>query len=175
MSASHRKISRLPLEVFENLDFHKTPPETLRSSISSRLKRFPVVKNSGSRNNNTNSASVKTIGDLLRTSKRTLLNALDPLLTYGTYYVRKRLKSVPALVVLSKHSVENHDPLTRERMNTLILLFYTYVQWKLNNFWSEPAVNALRNLSAPCRFCTPQPKTFLLVLLMPGTTHRNNE
>jgi DNA-directed RNA polymerase alpha subunit len=92
MSASHRKIARLPLEVFDNLlvtpqeeeeqQQHQFDPEVLRSSICARLKRFPIK----SRNATTTSTrSVKTVGDLLRTSKRTLLHALDPLLTYGTY------------------------------------------------------------------------------------------
>jgi RecA/RadA recombinase len=107
MSASHRKISRLPLPVFQDLitrpplndkdaiDEHD--PERLKSAICNRLKRF-VVRNNGRKNKNSRTAggggggisgispsstcSIKTIGQLLRLSKCTLLFALDPILTY---------------------------------------------------------------------------------------------
>lgn len=82
MSASHRKISHLPLDVFENIVTRQIDPprpaKELRSSIVLRLKRFPIKTGNGV----STSASIKTIGELLRTSKRTLLYALDPLLTY---------------------------------------------------------------------------------------------
>lgn len=83
MSASHRKIAHLPLDVFDNLITRQLDPprtaEELRSAIVSRLKRFPIKTGKGV----STSASIKTISELLRTSKRTLLLALDPLLTYG--------------------------------------------------------------------------------------------
>ena len=86
MSASNRKITRLPLDIFRDLDSDSTDPESLRSTICGRLKRFPVkvVSRNGS-SKTTTSATVKTVGDLLRTSKGTLLRALDPHLTYGKF------------------------------------------------------------------------------------------
>lgn len=84
MSASHRKLSRLPLEIFENLLTRKEtldpprPPEILRCLICTRLKRFPIQSGNGV----STTASIKTVGDLLVASKRTLLLALDPLLTF---------------------------------------------------------------------------------------------
>jgi RecA/RadA recombinase len=89
MSASHRKLSRLPLEVFENLltrqeafDPPRTP-EILRSLICTRLKRFPIQSGNGV----STSARIKTIGDLFRTSERSLLVALDPLLTFEEIHI----------------------------------------------------------------------------------------
>jgi hypothetical protein len=91
MSASHRKISRLPLHIFEDLvtrppvDSRKDDPESLKSVICGRLKRFPLKsmnKKNGTRSSMT--CTVKTIGQLLRISQYTLLLALDPILTYGT-------------------------------------------------------------------------------------------
>jgi RecA/RadA recombinase len=108
MSASHRKISRLPLSVFQDLitrpplnnngiiDEHDA--ERLKYTICNRLKRF-VVRNNGRKNKNnrtvggrggggisgispSSTCSIKTIGQLLRLSKCTLLFALDPILTY---------------------------------------------------------------------------------------------
>eukprot|EP00980_Cylindrotheca_fusiformis_P029766 scaffold23831_cov127-Cylindrotheca_fusiformis.AAC.5 len=89
MSASHRKLSRLPLEIFADLVVAATPveagggggqttaksqpsstAETLRLLICKKLKRFPSQR-----------GGVQTIGELFRTSKRTLLLTLDPLLT----------------------------------------------------------------------------------------------
>jgi RecA/RadA recombinase len=107
MSASHRKISRLPLPVFQDLitrpplnnnkdnDIDEHDPERLKSIICNRLKRF-VVRNNGRKNKNnrigggggisgispSSTCSIKTIGQLLRLSKCTLLFALDPILTY---------------------------------------------------------------------------------------------
>lgn len=109
MSASHRKISRLPLPVFQDLitrlplnnndSIDEHDPERLKSAICNRLKRF-VVRNNGRKNKNSRTAgggggggrisgispsstcSIKTIGQLLRLSKCTLLFALDPILTY---------------------------------------------------------------------------------------------
>jgi hypothetical protein len=132
MSASHRKLARLPLHIFEgvivvvdddddpdddrlpvlrrrcdpNNDKNNattrststststsqstskctstststtTPEEELRAKICFRLKRFPVKSRAGV----SKGVSIKTVGDLLRASKRTLLQALDPIFTYG--------------------------------------------------------------------------------------------
>lgn len=82
MSAAYRKLGRLPLDVFEGLVTTEDPQllsaEELRSVICEKLKRFRVrVRHGG-----TATASIKTVGELLRVSRRTLLQALDPLLTY---------------------------------------------------------------------------------------------
>ncbi|KAL3944109.1 MAG: hypothetical protein SGBAC_001840 [Bacillariaceae sp.] len=104
MSASHRKLARLPLEIFDNLHMRaqsstqqpiSISSEGLRSQICNRLKRFPFRFDNHSSNHNsittttttttfttTTTASIKTVGDLLRANKRTLLLALDPLLTF---------------------------------------------------------------------------------------------
>lgn len=87
MSASQRKLTRLPFEVFENListqqeqeQAQSMTPEELRSAICDKLKRFRVR----SRNGGTTTMSLKTVGDLLMASPLNLLQALDPLLTYG--------------------------------------------------------------------------------------------
>jgi hypothetical protein len=92
MSASNRKLSRLPLQIFEDLvtrppiESRKDDPESLKSAICSRLKRFPIpsTKKNGIRTSTT--CSVKTIGQLIRLPKSLLLGALDPILTYGKYY-----------------------------------------------------------------------------------------
>lgn len=85
MSASHRKLARLPLEVFENLlvtmEEQDLTPQDLRSAICGKLKRFRVRSRHGSGTSTT--VSLKTVGDLLRTPPFTLLQALDPLLTFG--------------------------------------------------------------------------------------------
>ena len=77
MSASHRKLARLPLEIFRDLS--EEDPEILRTNICNRLKRFPIKTSSKT----TTPISVKTVGGLLQTPKPTLLRVLDPLLTYG--------------------------------------------------------------------------------------------
>lgn len=83
MSASHRKLIRLPLEVFEDLLISDPQTEMtaqdLRFGICERLKRFRVKSKYGVMN----TRSVTTVGDLLRTPRYTLLMALDPLLTFG--------------------------------------------------------------------------------------------
>lgn len=86
MSAAHRSLLRLPLDVFIDLiqeRAHKDVdnPEGLRRSICSKLKKFP----SRSRmNGDVVHESITTVGQLLtRISKLTLLKVLDPLLTYG--------------------------------------------------------------------------------------------
>jgi hypothetical protein len=84
MSASHRRIARLPLSVFDNLitrPHDHVDPEALRSAMCSKLKKFPVKSRNGSSMSFT---SVKTVGALLQTPKKTLLQVLDPLLTFGT-------------------------------------------------------------------------------------------
>lgn len=94
MSASHRKISRLPLPVFQDLitrpplEGRDDDPKRLKFTICNRLKRFVV--RTGSRNkkrtgggmSSTTTCSIKTIGQLLRLSKSILLVVLDPILTY---------------------------------------------------------------------------------------------
>ena len=88
MSASHRKLCRLPLEVFNDLQMniqgvqHTLTPQDLRSAICEKLKRFRVRSRQYGGTTIT-TMSVKTVGDLLRTPQFTLLQALDPILTFG--------------------------------------------------------------------------------------------
>lgn len=87
MSACHRKLARLPLEVFEDLQTTNPAEQTLtlaaelRATICERLKRFRIR----SRNGGTQSMSIKTVGDLLCTPRFVLLQAMDPLLTFGAF------------------------------------------------------------------------------------------
>jgi hypothetical protein len=110
MSASRRKLTRLPLEIFQDLQGgyyggglevnegvattgrnsgSSMPPEELRRLICERLQRFrarlPQPYYYRSTSTKTVSISLKTVGDLLRVSPRTILHALDPLLTHGTF------------------------------------------------------------------------------------------
>jgi RecA/RadA recombinase len=82
MSASHRKLSRLPLSIFDNLSssVEESSSEVLKTGICRRLKRFPIQSG---KTGISISCSIKTIGDLFRANKRTLLYALDPLLTFS--------------------------------------------------------------------------------------------
>jgi hypothetical protein len=84
MSASHRKLARLPLEVFDDLmvteQTQTMSPQDLRFAICEKLKRFRVRSR---RHGGATTVSLKTVGDLLRTAPFTLLQALDPLLTFG--------------------------------------------------------------------------------------------
>ena len=87
MSASHRKLCRLPLEVFDDLlvtmqGVQTMTPQDLRSAICEKLKRFRVRSRQYG-GTTTTTMSVKTVGDLLRTPQFTLLQALDPILTFG--------------------------------------------------------------------------------------------
>ncbi len=110
MSASRRKLTRLPLEIFQDLQGggdgggedeggtttatttsrNSIPPEELRRLICERLQRFrtripqPYHYHSSFK---TVSMSLKTVGDLLRVSPRTIMYALDPMLTHGTFFV----------------------------------------------------------------------------------------
>ena len=85
MSAAHRKISRLPVEIFEDLVTRpgavgsegSSTPEALRTAICAKLKHFPVK----SRNGTAAFSSVKSARSLLETPRIVLLKALDPLLT----------------------------------------------------------------------------------------------
>lgn len=100
MSASYRKISRLPISVFQDLitrpDLERLydNPEIIKSTICDRLKRFRVKNDGRNKRKNmhgrklgissptTTTCNIKTIGQLLRLSKYSLMIALDPLLTY---------------------------------------------------------------------------------------------
>jgi RecA/RadA recombinase len=100
MSAGQRKISRLPISVFQDLitrpslEERDDDPESIKSTICNRLKRFRIRNNGRNKNKNkhgrglgislptTTACSIKTIGQLLRLSKYTIMLALDPVLTY---------------------------------------------------------------------------------------------
>lgn len=150
MSASNRKLSRLPLEIFRNLDSNSTNPEELRSAICSRLRRFPF-RPSSRKKGITSSASVKTMGDLLRTSKRTLLYALDPLLTYG--------KSNWRFFIIKLAQVPNEQDLNCV-LHTYWLINSYHEKWKLKSFWIEHIGNVLRNHVAPSLCYILQPTTW---------------
>lgn len=84
MSAANRALARLPEGIFEDLvtlDRDKVPdsPEKLRNAICAKLKSVPRK----TRNSVAVYDNIKTVGALLRLSKRDLLRALDPILAYG--------------------------------------------------------------------------------------------
>ena len=98
MSASHRKISRLPISVFQDLitrpQRKSIDSKSLKSSICNRLKKFRVKndsrskrkdidpKASGISSSTITTNSIQTVGQLLRLPKYTLVLVLDPILTY---------------------------------------------------------------------------------------------
>jgi RecA/RadA recombinase len=100
MSAGQRKISRLPISVFQDLitrpplEERADDPESIKFTICNRLKRFRIRNNGRNKHKNkhgrgmgislptTTTCSIKTIGQLLRLSKYTIMLALDPVLTY---------------------------------------------------------------------------------------------
>ena len=100
MSAGQRKISRLPISVFQDLitrpplEERDDDPESIKFTICNRLKRFRIRNNGWNKNKNkhgrgmgislptTTTCSINTIGQLLRLSKYTIMLALDPVLTY---------------------------------------------------------------------------------------------
>jgi hypothetical protein len=141
MSASKRKISRLPLHVFQDLitrppDISRNDePESLKSTICSRLKRFPV-RGSGNKMGKTSTiCSVKTIGQLLRLSKSALLLALDPILTYGVYYRRWICMPIITIPVLG-----------RPTHKIILLLCLARGNW---NFL-EPSMPSMYTKTSPC-------------------------
>lgn len=101
MSASHRKLARLPLEIFDNLQGGEETlsPEELRSAICDKLKRFRTRHTHHKARSV--STSLKTVGDFLRASPLTVMQALDPLLTFGTSF--KLSTSLLAILVRMPH------------------------------------------------------------------------
>ena len=100
MSACQRKISRLPISVFQDLitrpplENRDDDPKTIKADICNRLKRFRMRNVARNKHKNqrrsgagissptTTACSIKTIGQLLCLSKYTIMTALDPILTY---------------------------------------------------------------------------------------------
>jgi hypothetical protein len=89
MSAAHRSIARLPLEIYTDLicerqDQLAENPELLRDAICNKLKKFADRSSRGGSRGSVSYDSITTVGGLLtRISKPTLLRVLDPILTYG--------------------------------------------------------------------------------------------
>ena len=82
MSATHRTLARLPLDIFADLI---TRPETcqqdaasLRDLICSKLQQAHTIQGK-------TTESVTTVGKLLKLSSPALLRALDPVLTHGKF------------------------------------------------------------------------------------------
>ena len=74
MSASHRSIARLSLDIFTDLSPNQQDdPESLRSKIAAKLQQVPT--RSGK--------PITTVGSLLQLSSPALLRALDPILCHG--------------------------------------------------------------------------------------------
>lgn len=68
----------------------KSPEECLREMICVKLKAVPwttMTRPLSLENGTTKYQGVQTVGTLLQMTPAALLNALDPLLTYGTYTV----------------------------------------------------------------------------------------
>ena len=113
MSAFHRNLARLPLDVFENLvvpsyspsteepgngssnssNMARTKPSiptaTMATNIAATNLRAGICGKLKSVKRKTKTGyvveSIKTVGALLRLSRPALLRALDPLLTYGKF------------------------------------------------------------------------------------------
>lgn len=73
MSASHRSIARLPLDIFTDLRPEQGDAESLRTLVCSKLKQ----------RQGKSSESVTTVGQLLKLSPPALLRTLDPVLCHG--------------------------------------------------------------------------------------------
>eukprot|EP00934_Nitzschia_sp_Nitz4_P005925 Nitzschia sp. Nitz4//scaffold112_size70979//11357//12759//NITZ4_005893-RA/size70979-augustus-gene-0.78-mRNA-1//1//CDS//3329533238//5915//frame0 len=80
MSASHRKLHRLPLSIFEDLSTSELSkdPSHLKTSVTERLKRCRARSKRGT----SKTLTITTVEDLLHTPRITLLQALDPFLTF---------------------------------------------------------------------------------------------
>lgn len=98
MTSSHRSLEHLPSEIFENLvdeevlclgedDNDAVNPKTsgsptaslLQQRVCNKLKYFP--KRVGGR---VKHKQIKDVGDFLKISETSLVQGLDPLLTFGT-------------------------------------------------------------------------------------------
>jgi len=88
MSAARGSLIRLPLGIFEDLltgrehEEDENVPESaleLHTAVCEKLENFRRKL----RNGTTTVDSIKTVGSLLQLSIPTLIQALDPLLTYG--------------------------------------------------------------------------------------------
>ena len=79
MSASHRSLARLPLDIFTDLQHDQTrDAESLRCLICSRLKQAQTRQGK-------TTEPVTTVGKLLKMSPSALLRALDPILNHGAF------------------------------------------------------------------------------------------
>jgi hypothetical protein len=172
MSASRRKLTRLPLEIFQDLQGgygggvetegvptttgrksgSTMPPEELRRLICERLQRFrarlpqPYYYRSSTK---TVSISLKTVGDLLRVSPRTILHALDPLLTHGTFfflllwsvgrYSERESSSVRTVNAMTFHATQSHQ----------IPLLLHFLKPKSYKCFDEFVTSVVPNLSTP--------------------------
>jgi hypothetical protein len=108
MMASHRKLSRLPLDVFQNLIIGRRRRSDQYHNINNAVVMNHKEDSNEYHNNNNNNndyseqdeqalkriichrlaqKGCKTVGQLLQTSKCMLLVILDPVLTYGTFSV----------------------------------------------------------------------------------------
>ena len=153
MSAAHRSLTRLPLEVYTDLirgrahsDVDDNPGE-LRRKICSKLKKFPT-RSRGKHSHDVIHESVTTVGQLLtRISKLTLLRVLDPLLTYGTYYIFILLDSGRHLFFLFSSFVHLRSSLFNLTSHVCILsnVFTTLVQRNAISFCDEWLVPVLQH------------------------------
>lgn len=89
MTSTHRSLARLPLHIFENLQYQSQQQQQiiideeeatskLRSSICTKLRQPP-------RSLRDAKEPITTVGSFLKLSLITLLQLLDPLLTYGKH------------------------------------------------------------------------------------------
>lgn len=79
MSAAHRSLARLPLEIFTDLRTeHHDDPEALRNLICSKLKQTQTRQGK-------TTEPITTVGKLLTLSSPALLRTLDPLLAHGAF------------------------------------------------------------------------------------------
>ena len=90
MSASHRSIARLSLEIFTDLRPEQENAESLRCQICTKLKQRGKA-----------TEPVTTVGELFKLSTPTLLHTLDPLLTHGEFIIILFLQECIHVIMLS--------------------------------------------------------------------------
>jgi hypothetical protein len=115
MSATHRCLARLPIDIFADLI---TRPEecqqdaaSLRGLICSKLQQAHIIQGKMTE-------SVTTVGKLLRLSSPALLRALDPLLTHGMFDALEYTVLVSrclSLSLISEVSLAHHSGMSRAR------------------------------------------------------------
>lgn len=87
MAASQRQLARLPLEIFQpfSVEGGDSDAQAIRQAVCQKLQSVPRKSPHHRAAQSTCSyEEVRSVGALLQLSVPSLVEALDPLLTYGT-------------------------------------------------------------------------------------------